>query len=541
MDQSDLPFIACAVLVVVYAWERFNTPPSNRSSTRQALYWSSCVGYILTALTVFVALNFLLRVPAWRDMLFGKDDNASLPAPLIATLAMTTLLPTIPLLKRLDAWVLAAFLDFGAIPAEAKRRAATMLPRALTVTAADVVKLRDSYGGGDFGDTLATHLRESGADGLALSEYRFTRVVKLYDAMQSLRGNSRYERFFSDTSGELDELVQSVTEFIRRSDDSLTLAAQLQKFLENQADDSRGADAYEELMRDRREAFAQSCQEKFSELAGYLARAILRSEPNERGIVRKLRDLGFAAAEPMTEPEFPINSLTALALGIFVYLGVLTVFFSHLPDVSQTAAGGLVMAFRVAIARLAAISVMIWLMQRFSFFRRASGEPHKYFAYFVCGVITSAVAAAACVPFALSYATGFVSGMADGIAVVFLTGILCAVLAFCCDDWPEDSTPPRWLRPVEAMASGAVMAFGTSLIYYGGWMPPSMHDLHGWMVVAWIALPSAMAVMIGACVPHIYRTAHRAAAARRDMTSRAVAETQSAEAGFPARPIGVHG
>ena len=42
-------------------------------------------------------------------------------------------------------------------------------------------------------------------------------------------------------------------------------------------------------------------------------------------------------------------------------------------------------------------------------------------------------------------------------------------------------------------------------------------------LAAWIVLPSAMAMMIGACVPHIYREARRASAARRDEAMRSAA------------------
>src|SRR5437016_11991180 len=75
---------------------RFNTPPSNRSSTSQKLYWSSCAGYVLSALALFVALVILLKSGPWRKLLIPSGDDASLPAPLVATLAMTTLRPLAP-------------------------------------------------------------------------------------------------------------------------------------------------------------------------------------------------------------------------------------------------------------------------------------------------------------------------------------------------------------------------------------------------------------------------------------------------------------
>jgi len=55
--DGNLTYAACGLLIIAYAWARFNTPPSNRSSTRQTLYWSSAIGYMLSALVLFAALS----------------------------------------------------------------------------------------------------------------------------------------------------------------------------------------------------------------------------------------------------------------------------------------------------------------------------------------------------------------------------------------------------------------------------------------------------------------------------------------------------
>jgi hypothetical protein len=360
----------CAVFVAVFAWERFNTPPSNRSSTRRLLYWSSCAGYIFTALALYTVLSVLLQNAPWRMFLTG-GTGGQLPAPLIATLAMTTLLSSVPVLKTLDRSILSFFLDWGAIPGELKRRAATMTTRIFSVTADDVAKLRKTYRDGAHGENLAEHLRSSGTDGLESLEYRYTQVVKLYDGVRHLSHQPRYAAFFAGAGERFDQMEKSAEAFLDQSAAWLTLAASVQE-LDNQP-------VYAALMRERREAFVQNCRDKFSELALFLAGAVLRSELTESGIVRRLRLLGFEHAEPMNEPEFPIDSLTLLAFGVFLYLADL--------------------------------------------------------------------------------------------------------------------------------------------------LPDSFGNLKGWMLVSWITLPSVMAFMIGLFVPHIYRSAHRAAAARRMAALRSAPES----------------
>jgi hypothetical protein len=302
-SPAVLTYAACGLLIVVYASGRFNTPPSNRSSTRQTLYWWSCAGYVLSALALFAALSILLQAAVWRTALLGRSDEPSLPAPLIATLAMTTLLPSIPLLKRLDEWFLSTFLEWGEIPAEVKRRAAAMTPESFTVSREDVAALRQIYGDGSYGDSLSRYLRRRGADGPELSHCRLTRVVKLYDRVRKLAGEQGYGRFFAEAGKEFAELERRVTDFLHRAAASLAFDERLGE-IEN-------GPVFEELARERREAFAQSSHEIFVELALFLARAVLRSETSERGVVRRLREAGFTAAEPMNLPRFPINSLTS--------------------------------------------------------------------------------------------------------------------------------------------------------------------------------------------------------------------------------------
>jgi hypothetical protein len=508
-DTLALSYVACALLVSIYAWSRFNTPSTNRSSTRRMLYWSSCSGYVATALVLYTALSILLGVGPWRAILVGGGVDASLPAlpaPLIAALVMTTLLSSVPILKNLDSWFLSVFLDWGAIPAELKRRAATMTTRTFSVTADDVARLRTAYGDGSCGETLADHLREDGSEGIELSERRLTRVAKIYFCIQSLEAEHRYASFFAGADEQLKEIKSRMAAFLRNSDKSLTLAVRL-RALEGQA-------AYEELMQERRETFAQNCRDMFHELAQFLAAAVLRSELTEKDIVRRLRSLGFESAEPMTEPVFPIHSLTLLAFGLFAYLAVLTIFFSHMKDVPQPHSPMLGTS-KVFLTRIITVGVVVWLMQTFTFFRRNAGEARKYFSYAVCGIIAAAAGVCVCVPFALLDLDGLAAGLYNSLPLIFLSGILCVALAFCCDDWPEDSDPPIWLRSLEAAGCAAIMAFGASLLYFGDMLPASMGTFAGIRAVAWICLPSAMAAVIGGFVPHIYRSAHRAAAARR--------------------------
>jgi hypothetical protein len=510
--MSLLANLLCATLIATHAWERFNTPTTNRSSTQQTLYWSSFAGYLICALALFAALSTLLQIGPWRAMLLGKADAASLLAPLIATVALTTLLPSVPLLKQLDASLLAFFLNWGEIPAEVKRRAAAMTTQRFRLTESDVIALRETYSDGRYGETLADQLRWSGAEGIERNQLRFTRVVKLYDQITRLARARRYARFFAEAEEEYAELNRQIGDFLRRSVASLALTARLQAAV-------TGA-IYEQLEQERRAAFAQACNEVFNRLALFLSRAVLRSEPTEEAIVNRLRSIGFEA-DPITLPAFPIDSLTALAVGVFFYFAGLGIFFSHLQDVPQQPGGWFAGAGKIALIRVGTAGMTVWLMQRYAFFRRAPGGPPRYFAYFVCGLIASAISLLILLPFHVSD-DHFLGGIETDLAPVVLSGVLCVALAFCCDAWQSEAEPPVTRRLMEAAGCGMVMALAAAFVYFAGLLP---YQLTGMMLGAWFVLPAIMAIVLGGFVPHIYRSARRAASARHvDVADLAIAQ-----------------
>jgi hypothetical protein len=170
-----------------------------------------------------------------------------------------------------------------------------------------VTALRQSYTEAGYGDTLAHHLRRRGTEGLEVSQQRLTRVVKLYDRVYKLANEPRYRHFFAETASEFEELDRTTSGFLRRAATSLTLAERLRM--------AETAATYDELVQERREEFANNCRETFRVLALFLAGAVLRSESSEMGIVRRLRAVGFDAAEPMNLTAFPYPQLDRLGLG----------------------------------------------------------------------------------------------------------------------------------------------------------------------------------------------------------------------------------
>ena len=270
-----------------------------------------------------------------------------------------------------------------------------------------------------------------------------------------------------------------------------------------------------ELLTERREAFAQGCRDLFACSAQFLARAVLRSEASAKrtsstDCVRSA--LPRRADQPASIPD---RQSYRAALGVFLYLAAAILFLGDLMGMPQT--GGLVVAGKIALVRPITIGVTVWRnAQRHPFFRRAPGDPPRFFAYVLNGAIAAAVAASICLLFHLDDADPL-SGLGSDLPLILLSFILCTTVALCCDDWAEDTLPPAWLRLAEAAGCGLVMILGMGIVdfYLADKLPFPATGLPGWKLALLFGFPSTLSVVIGGFVPHIYRAARRAATARR--------------------------
>jgi hypothetical protein len=117
--------------VTFHAYDRFNMPPSNRSSTTAVRYHTAAIGYVAAMLLIYLALvrfpDELLKLFSAEDALKAmKDQIANLSPPFLAALFLTVLLPKIPYLAAVDQWVKMKLQYMAAIPYEARRLSAEL-------------------------------------------------------------------------------------------------------------------------------------------------------------------------------------------------------------------------------------------------------------------------------------------------------------------------------------------------------------------------------------------------------------------------------
>ena len=178
-------------------------------------------------------------------------------------------------------------------------------------------------------------------------------------------------------------------------------------------------------------------------------------------------------------------------------------------------------------------------MQRYAFFRRAPGEPPRFFAYAINGALCAAVAAGICLVFHLSDADPLTASRGD-LPLILLTFMLCTAVAVACDGWAANRPAPVWWRLAETFGCGLTMAVGMGIVivYLNETLPFRVAALPEWKIALLITMPSILAMVIGGCVPHIYRSAHSAATARRSEEPAPDAATRGPSAVAEPAPAG---
>jgi len=121
-----------ALVVGLYARDRFENPLPARYTTTFARYWVARVGYVGAMLALYLVLGGAVTdldlKPLWRllDLDAIAKDDQSLPGPLLSALVLTALLPHFPYLSKIDESVKLWFQRVGNIPFEVRELSGQM-------------------------------------------------------------------------------------------------------------------------------------------------------------------------------------------------------------------------------------------------------------------------------------------------------------------------------------------------------------------------------------------------------------------------------
>lgn len=496
-------------VVALYAHDRFTHPLSLRATTTFWRYWSAWCGYLVAMLGLFTVLGGGMTAldPALMLSMLGlaqpPQETLTLPGPLLSALTLTSLLPHVPVLKKIDDLLKEWFQRVGNIPYEVRELSAHLRGASYVPP-------------GDELDELAPVLRGFGVERDWLHgapdsiRQRWARCVMLYAQVQRWEEMRGYTRFVDENKAALQDIRRRV--------------AALAEILDARALAELDRDSDSRLVAHVRRNVGTDLTALQRALCDFVAGGVLAGGWSHQRRHAALTRLGFGGLPALRSPLSAHDIVLVMGL---VFLAMLFVplmlrrFFVPTPLEPN-----LRVIVMVPIIYAIAIVLAVYPKSLLPFARREPGGGRPVAAYALSGVAAAVAAFGVSLLFRFAFDSGgnVLQALATQGAFVkawlitierwpwlLMTGLATVAIAWAADDHlAEQGPPPRWLRGAEAAALAGV--FGALQ-----WMVLQLLVSHaGWLTSATRLRMMVTSMLVGALigwyVPHLFRSPGRGGA-----------------------------
>ena len=305
-----------ALFVILHAFDRYNTPSTNRCTTTFAQFVIYGLLYCLSMALIYLFLAAVLDSSPETIQIVRKFLNVSgqgntldginfvnQSKPFISALLVITVLPNTPWIKNFDKWLLQLFWDFGRIPYFVTQQAESLRQAGYII---DPGKRRDleiyakKYGI-DI-DALALDNRDKG-------DFSWAKLASLQLSLDRWRrsANGRTRRFISDNEREY-SLIKNLVD---------DLSYQFAK--------SRSAQSWGEGSNTAQEKEITATYKRLTE---FVARILLISERYQSDIQKRIRELGFGDLD-FHSRSLSANQMVLILASLFASFLVLSFLFNR--------------------------------------------------------------------------------------------------------------------------------------------------------------------------------------------------------------------
>ncbi len=499
MSSGIVEWIVGSALVLVYGYGRFHTPKTVVGTTTMYRYYMAQGLYFGAQLLLFFFLAVLVASsPGVIKALEIGAAAGTIPqaltgisTPIMAALLMTALLPNLPLLSTLDAWVLRQFQDLGHIPLEVRIWRDRLVKSELNISDGALAQMRRKLAEDPLYSALAEVKLTNVADGSP--QYQFTRLMYLMgviDDFSVARGN--YPRALVRFEDEYLALKQDFGQAILR-------AARYFRATKGHDDATAATPAMLELKR----GFCEQCETSYREMCQMLARGILMSEATQRARGRKLESLGFSSVEE-AEARLDINQVLTVSsvVALILFAGIALI---NGPGGSHA----IIIPVMVAAIYGAAVVCALAPKAAWGFADIGDNGERPVWAYLLSGVLGVGCAITVSVAFKSFMLEGWLMGALRDTRLAYpwylLSFCVAVLLAAFADNWRgRGAVEPRWGRYAEGLALAVLLAAAFVVVramieQIPNVAPQRIPDMKLGVVMAVIGL------FLGASVPHWYR------------------------------------
>jgi hypothetical protein len=489
-----------SVVVVLYALDRFETPIPARGTTTFIRYWIVRTGYLVSMFLLYLFLaGAVTDVAPIVALLTGTSQQAiskdlkDLPGPLFAALSLTSLLPHIPYLKRIDELVKCWFQRLGNIPLEVR-----VLSGQLKHTR--VVLSREMLGG--LRDTLdELGVKEKWISGRENTfKHRWARIAALYASIKQWDGAPTYMRYMAEHKSEFDGIVKRV--YAVRDLDENTLAT---------------LDQDTDSLHPWRKRLFQELDALHQALCDFIAGGLLSGGwlPKQRHAL--LAGLGFEAASRPVQRLLTIHDIVLVGGVIFlIMLFTGLILNQNLQSTDLATNINMRALFMVPIIYCVTIVAAIYPKAFWPFADIRTVGQRPVMGYVASGML--AAAATFVIQLLFRYVQGGIATMItpgsftnafrtnlDRWPWILMTFLMTIAIAWAADNHALTRKEPRWLRASEtlglACVCGLLQWVTLQLLLIFSTNPGRWDGRVGQMIFT----STLVGAVIGFFVPHYYR------------------------------------
>ena len=495
-DTLYIDTVLGLVFILVYAIDRFNTPPTNRSSTTAVRYYTGALFYCLFGLLVY---SVLVKWPHLTGVALQGDQNAipswakNLSSPLLVALMLTVALPKIPLLSAADEWIRDRIQKMAAIPYEVRVLGAQLRKADFSVAGETRERIRAAL--------IKTGFRPEDIlfEKSDAPQYLWTKLAVLMDHLQAWEGERKFVGFIASFSPQWNELKRKRDQMVSRAQQCFELMRDFP------VDRPLGKDPIIEYRR----LLEAEMEEVLQSVYDFISRGVLQCELTLAARRERIKRLGL-------EVDIEASRLTLNQL-VWVFFGVNVVALGGLVLFREPGQGqiNVVKAFLMSLMIAAIYVVAVWMAiyprQHWQFAARDERGGRPALFYLVAGLLT--VAGGAPISFGvkiLLYKFSVVAAWEDFATHypwLFLSFMTAMITAFLVDDRPSTLVPLDRLRWVEAVAQAILTMLSGVVVYY--WLRATPGATGVPPLGAIVGLSGVIGFVIGVLVPTWYRSAPR--------------------------------
>ena len=523
MINLHIEILIGAILITIYAHERFNTPPNVRASTTAIRYYVASAIYLMIYLITFYLLTKYPFVLGKLNLM--KPEEVTGATPIIVAMVLSMLVPKIPLASTLDTKLKLFLHRLAAIPFEAIRLSKELqacdykVPGHFDPEHKHVKKLFDE-------------LKEQGyeqPEKLVDAEYtvitNWINITSLMIQVKSWESKSQFSSFVQERAGQLDRIKDHYARLSSLVQNAYLLNQEMAKHkkLKNDlgAAISKVTSKFDEDLQNEQRAM-------YSELCDFISHGLLKTCIMGTSRIRTLNNMGFADMHVENRVGLSVNSTLAL-FGILLILTLVNfILFQPKPvEGAETVDRTRIMLMVTMIVAIYSAAVICAVVpKQLSPYFQAS-EKHSYpgGAYVMSGLL------AMCASFIISMAfrtllyalkpeySGFVEPFQKAWEHFSTSSYPWLIMAFVCTltlafliDWQQ----PKWIKPKYArVTSGVIQASilvsAVSLVHW--WLTglASSDSFHGQLppLVQLIRVSTIIGFVLGFFVPAWYTNSTR--------------------------------